>query len=114
MKINNFLVAALSCLLFNFFASCEKTNTSSTYIVFHLNQLFSGLRSTPQNFTVTAGRDTTIYGTNNTLLHFYTNSFKDAGGNIIQSGTVYIQLIEMYKPGDMICNRATTMAMDYP
>ena len=43
-------------------------------------------------------------------MHFYTNSFKTAAGAIITSGTINLQLVEMYKPGDMIANRATTMA----
>jgi hypothetical protein len=44
------------------------------------------------------------------MLHFYTNSFKNAGGCIITSGTINLQLVEMYKARDMICNRASTMA----
>ncbi len=40
-----------------------------------------------------------------TLIHF-----KDGSGNIITTGTVYLQLTEMYKAGDMICNRTTTFA----
>lgn len=75
--------------------------------------MLSGLRSTPQNFNIAAGRDTIIYGASDgTALHFYANSFKDASGNIITSGTIDIQLTEMYKPGEMICNRTTTITND--
>ena len=92
--------------------SCNKTNNPNTVtsVAPSLNQLFAGLRTTPQNLSVTAGRDTIVFGANGTMLHFYTNSFKTLSGTIITSGTVYLQLIEMYKPGDMIANRATTMA----
>jgi hypothetical protein len=92
--------------------SCKKTNnnTSTVTNVQSLNQLFAGLRTTPQGLTVTAGRDTMVFGTNGTMLHFYTNSFTNAAGNTITGGSISLQLVEMYKPGDMIANRATTMA----
>ena len=89
--------------------SCKKTKSNSGPQQ-SLNQLFSGLQSTPQSFSVTAGRDTIVYGNNGTMLHFYTNSFKDANNNIITAGTVNLQLIEMYKAADMIGKRATTTA----
>jgi hypothetical protein len=73
-----------------------------------LNALFAEFRSTPQSFTVTAGTNQTITGAEGTVLTFYPHSFKDAQGNIITSGTISIKLIEMYKPGAMIANRATT------
>jgi len=72
----------------------------------------SGLRSTPQTYTVIAGRDTVIMGKDSTVMHFYPNSFKLATGNIITSGSISIQLIEMYMPGVMIANGATTTVMD--
>ena len=75
--------------------------TNVTNVTPSLNQLFAGLRYTPQNLSVTAGRDTIVYGNNGTMLHFYTNSFKNGSGNIITSGTVYLQLTEMYKAGDL-------------
>jgi len=75
-----------------------------------LNQLFAGLRTTPQGLSVQAGRDTVVYGTDGTMLHFYTNSFRNGGGFTITSGIVNLQLVEMYTPGAMIANRATTMA----
>lgn len=91
--------------------ACKKSNsTANTAQTQSLNQLFSGLRTIPQNLSVTAGRDTMVFGTGGTMLHFYSNSFNDASGNTITSGTISLQLIEMYKPGDFICNRATTLA----
>ena len=89
-------------------ASCSKNYNSKGTGTQSLNQLFAGLRTTPENLSVTAGRDTIVYGAQGTMLHFYTNSFKDGSGNIITSGTIYLSLIEMYKPGDMIANRAPT------
>ncbi len=73
-----------------------------------LNQLFSDLKSTPEHFEVTAGIDTLITGQGGTKLRFYPTSFKDASGQIITSGKVDVDLVEMYKFGDMIANRATT------
>lgn len=108
-----FLSIALIGIVVLAVLSCSKTynnNTVTNVSTPSLNQLFAGLRSTPQTLSVQAGRDTIVFGTNGTMLHFYTNSFKTANGTVITSGTIYLQLIEMYKPGDMIRNRATTMA----
>ncbi len=88
--------------------ACKKPNYTAGQST-SLNQLFSGLRMTPQNLSVTAGRDTVVFGLDSTMFHFYSNSFKDANGNIITNGTISLQLVEMYKPGDMIRNRATTI-----
>ena len=111
MKKAIFPIALLAIAAIAFIASCKKShNATVTAGTPSLNQLFAGLRSTPQNFSVTAGRDTVVYGSKGTKLHFYANSFQNAAGAIITSGTVYLSLIEMYKPGDMIANRATTMA----
>ena len=101
------LIGTLAAL---FIVSCSKNHYTCRTCGQSLNQLFASLRSTPQGLSVQAGRDTIVYGSKGTMLHFYTNSFKDASGNIITSGTINLQLIEMYKPGDMIANRATTMA----
>ena len=71
--------------------------------------MFSELSNKPQTFTVTAGRDEVILGKDSTIVHFYPYSFKDAAGNILNSGTITIELVEMYKTGKMIANHATTM-----
>jgi len=73
-----------------------------------LRSLFKELRSTPQTLTTTAGISSTIYGTKGTRITFYPNSFKDASGNIITSGTIVIKLTEMLTPGAMIADNATT------
>ena len=101
------------CLIaMSIIVACRKSYTNGTpiYDMSHLNQLFSALRSIPQNLYVNAGRDTIVYGSKGTILHFYTNSFLDApNGNVISNGQVYLQLVEMYKPGDMIANHAATV-----
>jgi hypothetical protein len=75
-----------------------------------LNKLFKDLRSVPERQCVTAGVSQTVTFKKGTKLIFYPNSFKDKAGNIITSGTVCLEVTEMYKPGDMIANRATTMS----
>ncbi len=67
------------------------------------------MRTTPLTITVNAGIDTIVYAANGTKLHFYTYSFKDKNNIILTSGSIYVQIVEMYKPSDMICNRATTV-----
>lgn len=79
-----------------------------------LNTIFAELRVTPQHYTVQAGTETTVTTTGGSKLHFSPTSFKDKNGNIITSGTVNISISEMLKPGDMIRNRATTMANGKP
>lgn len=73
-----------------------------------LKAMYDGLKSTPQAFTVTAGTNQTITGAQGTVIHFHPGSFRDASGNTLSSGSVSIELTEMYKPGDMIANRVTT------
>ena len=114
MKRSLFSIALIGMVAAALVFSCSKSYNSHGTIVSvqtqTLNQLFAGLRSTPQGLSVTAGRDTIVYGARGTMLHFYANSFKTADGTTITSGIINLQLIEMYKPGDMIANRATTMA----
>lgn len=107
-------IAALVCLgSLLTIISCEKKTTSTpVYDLSQINAYFAALRTAPQTFTVQAGRDTTLIGADSTILHFYVNSFSSITG-IISSGTVSIQLVEMYKPGDMIRNRATTTTFDW-
>ncbi len=108
MKRIPLILAALSLAGFAAVVSCHKTNNVATPI--NTNQVFSSLRSSAQTLSVTAGMDTTVYAANGTMLHFYANSFKSSTGNIITSGPISIKIIEMYNPGDMALNRATTTA----
>lgn len=75
-----------------------------------LNKLFKDLRSVPERQCVTAGVLQVVPFAKGTVLTFYPNSFKDKAGKIITEGTVCLDVIEMYNPGSMIANRATTMA----
>lgn len=90
--------------------SCKKKKMEGSYDLTHKDELFADLKTKPQGIAVQAGRDTTVYGKDTTMLHFYPNSFKDANDNIITSGTINIELVEMYKPGDMVMNRTTSDA----
>ena len=85
--------------------SCSKNKNTQTPVQ---TVSWSGLRSTPQTYTVMAGRDTVLMGQDSTVMHFYPNSFMLANGSIIATGSISIQLIEMYTPGIMIANGATT------
>jgi hypothetical protein len=103
------IIAALAGI-----TACKKnTNTTTPPTTvsdpYPLSTLFANLRTTPQNFDVPAGVHKTIIGKDSTIISFYPNSFKDKSGNIITSGTINIKLVEMYKPGQIIANRASTM-----
>ena len=80
----------------------------------HLNQLFAALRPTVQNFSVAAGTTQVIITAGGTKLTFYPHSFRNAAGNIITSGIVNTAITEMYGPGDMIANRATSSCNGQP
>jgi len=73
-----------------------------------LNTLFSAFHNSPQVINVTAGVPQVVICNKGTKLTFYSNSFKDAAGNTITSGTVTLKVVEMYKPGQMIAERAGT------
>ncbi len=77
--------------------------------IFTLKTLFGNLAGTPQIFMVTAGQTQTITGASGTRITFRPQSFKNSSGGIITSGTVKIELVEMYKPGEMIANRVNTV-----
>ncbi|KAA5533679.1 hypothetical protein F0919_14170 [Taibaiella lutea] len=70
--------------------------------------LYQSLKETPQGFTVNAGSWQSITGARGTIIRFNPQSFKDASGNIITSGTVDITLTEAYTPGQMLLNNVTT------
>ena len=104
-----------------FIAACTKTPDTISDPVdvgssdkTKLNQLFAAFRYTPQQFTINAGTLQVVRGQKGTKLTFYANTFKDAAGNPITSGTIDVRLTEMYTPGDMIANRATTMGKNEP
>jgi len=92
--------------------SCNKKKNEGTAPTQSLNQVFKDLRPAPQYFSIEVGRDTVVYAYRGTMLHFYPNSFETDAGNIMTLGIVSIQLVEMYKPGDMVQSRATTTTTD--
>lgn len=109
MKKAYFVLAAFALTTLVWY-SCKKTEKKEGNTdISGKNALFSDLRYTPQRFTVEAGRDTTIFGADSTMIRFYPYTFRDANDNIVTAGTVGIELIEMNEPGDMILNRATTV-----
>ncbi len=114
MKQKLLSIPTLFCAACFTLTSCQKDYNASTDVetISELVDLFTALRPTPQNLSVTAGREQVITGASGTMLHFYPNSFKDKNGHIITSGTVNLQLTEMYKPGDMIANCASTSTVD--
>ncbi len=85
------------------------TPPATVYSKKGLRQLFSPLQPAMQSFNVPAGVSTTITGAQGTRLTFYPNSFKNAAGQVVTSGTVQIKLMEATKPGAMIGARAATI-----
>lgn len=114
MKRNLLLIALLSLGLVTGLVSCSKDDASlnNGSQIFTIKTLFDGLRSAPQTFTVTAGQTQVITGARGTKITFYPQSFKNANGTPITSGTIKIELIEAYKPSEMIANRVVTTTTD--
>lgn len=77
-----------------------------------VNTLFAELRTTPETQCVTAGAATTIDFANGTRISLYDNSFTDTLGAPITSGTVCLEVTEVYTAGSQIRNRYTTVATD--
>jgi hypothetical protein len=114
MKKNPQIFLALTIAVALLVVSCRKTNdpapgpTPVGTDKSELNNLFKAFRSSPEIKCVTAGTSQTVVFSKGTKLTFYPNSFETATGATITSGTVCLEVIEMYKPGEMIANRATT------
>ena len=105
-----FLLLGLMVFMFVSNTACKKSSDTKQNNVTSLNTLFPDLQSSPQTFSVNAGRNSTFRANGGTVLNFYPNSFKDASENIITTGNVSIQLTEVYTPlDDMIQNRTITM-----
>ncbi len=81
---------------------------NNTIIANNSAALLDEFKSTTKSFTVTAGVLKEIVGTQGTLLRFYPESFRDNSGNIINSGTINIELTEMYAGGEMLMNHSST------
>ena len=109
--ISFFFICCVAVIAVIVIVSCNKSYNSQSGAQ-SLNQLFAALRTTPQSVTVVAGRDTVIKCAKGTVLHFYSNTFKDANGNILTGCAINLQIVEMYRAADMVCNRATTMTAD--
>ena len=106
--------AALFLLCVTALSSCHK-DLSGPVVYFPgydptgLHALMAPLRSSPQEFSVTAGTYSSIVGAAGTELRFYPHSFKNADGSMVTGGKVDISLQEMYTAGEMISNSASTL-----
>jgi len=102
------------------FASCNKesdngsnppvSDTTTTKLI--LSNMFAGTRTmtATQTHEVNAGTQRILFGNRGTRFVFYPNSFKDKNGNIITTGQIDIKLVEMYRPGEVIANRSSTVS----
>lgn len=118
MRKTHQAIFVAACCTLMLVSSCRRNNDSTSGITVDPSatdltqaqaiEALKSLKSTPQNFTVTAGVQKRIMGAEGTLVTFYPNSFKDKNGVTITSGTINIQLTEIYKQGDMIANRTST------
>lgn len=106
MKFTKLFTPVLAIALTAGLYSCSKDDSSPAT---GLDAMFNNLKTASQTFTVEAGTNDTIKGSKGTLVIFYPGSFVDANGNAITSGSINIELNEIYKPGEMILNRVNTV-----
>jgi len=93
------------CVALSLITSCKKNDYdggNNTILANNTATILEVFHSTPTAFSITAGTTKEVLGPQGTLLRFYPHSFRDKNGNIISSGTVNIDLTEMYAAGDML------------
>lgn len=77
-----------------------------------LNNFFNGnINDAKQSFTIDAASPASITGSQGTVIQFSPNSFEDASGNSV-TGTVDIELIEIYGKKDMLFLNKQTLGDD--
>jgi len=112
----NFLSSALLFLgLSTALLSCNKDDVTlnNGSNMFNVKTLFEGLKSPAQTFNVPVGQPYEINAAGGTRIVFKSNTFRDALGNVINSGTVKVELTEILKPADMIANRVYTTTLGH-
>ncbi len=85
--------------------SCNKSDYdagNNTILGNNTSSLLDEFHVASTSFSVVAGITKEIQGPQGTFLRFYPNSFKDKDGNEISTGTVNIELTEMYAAGDIL------------
>ncbi len=93
---------------------CKKENETapspaSTGSTSNISSFFTQNAVAKQIFTIDAGQYQSITGTKGTKVAFSPNSFKDAAGNTV-TGSVRIELREIYSKADMIKSKAPTIS----
>lgn len=74
-----------------------------------INALKAAIALPTRTYTVRAGQYTVITTNGGNRLVFYSNSFKDAAGNILTSGNVDIEVLEASGLGNIIRSQAMTV-----
>lgn len=115
MKINSLknpglptlVLALIFCL---FFGACDKQETPLPYN--NLEAFFKAKAPKKQLFTIDPSLTQTITGAQGTNVTFFSNSFTDATGALVTT-PVQVQLIEIFKKGDMILSEKMTSSYGY-
>ena len=109
MKYNSLKVLSIALLISSlFFFSCDE-NKDTPLPYNNLNDFFEGKAPSMQSFTVDPSTTQTITGSQGTEITFYANSFVDAQG-IAVTGSVTVELQEIFKKGDMIWSDRMTIS----
>ncbi len=107
LKLPLFLVAALI-----FVSSCKKENTATGTTYSSLTDLFDKNKIATQTFSVNAATGGSITGAKGTKVTFPANGFIDGNGHIV-TGSVNIELKEVFSKGDMIFSGVFPLVDNY-
>ena len=103
MKTKSIISAVAIVLLF--LTACKRTETTPGANI--LQNFFAGTRVTSQAFSINATNYNTITGAKSTIIRIPGGSLINKNG-VTVTGTVNIELKEIYSKGDMILSNATT------
>jgi hypothetical protein len=107
MKTKNILIAVTVTVVQVLILSCHKNGSTSTSGGGQLAGFFQQTQVPSQSFTITGGQFNNITGSKGTQLYIYAGSLLHQNGSAV-TGSVQVQLQEIYSHGDMILSNATT------
>lgn len=106
--------AILGLLSVFLFMSCNKDNNQEDFIETvpynSIEDFFKANEVKAQDFTLNATKGGTIKGKDGTEVTFEANSFVNANGDIV-TGTVIVELKEIFKASDMVLSNKPTNAL---
>lgn len=109
MKQNRLLLFSLLLMCLSLIA-CRKDSTNNDHLSVH--SLSNSWKKSPKVYLIDAARDTQIVAEKGTVITLPAGSFLSEDGSPISSGTVHLELIELYGLSDYIFQKNTAITSD--